>query len=75
MNFAGHLASTQLLDCTGQVTHTLTLLPNGTVEVVTPSVTATVDPTSKSILHPPRVQLPQQILDHAAALARVELGP
>ncbi len=70
MDIAGHLASTQMLDCTGQVTHTLTLLPDGMVEVETASVTAIVDPTSKIIMQPPGVVLPEQVLDQAAILAR-----
>ncbi len=70
MDIAGHLASTQMLDCTGQVTHTLTLLPDGMVEVETASVTAIVDPTSKIIMRPPGVVLPEQVLDQAAILAR-----
>ncbi len=70
MDFKGHLTSTQVLDCTGQVTHTLTLLPDGMVEVITPAVTAVVDPNTKVVLRPPGVRMAKQVLDQASMLAR-----
>lgn len=73
MDFKSHLTSTQMLDCTGQVTHTLTLLPDGMVEVAMPSVTVTVDPTTKTVLRPPGVRIADQVLDQAAILAREAL--
>lgn len=74
MDLSEYLASTQLIDCTGRVTHTLTLLPDGMVEVVTGSVTAIVDPHSKSVVRPIGVRVPHQIFDHASVLAREALG-
>jgi len=74
MEFADCLASTQMLDCTGQVTHTLTLLPDGMVEIVTPSITAVVDPETKMVLRPANARIADQVLDQAAVLARDGLG-
>lgn len=74
MDLSEYLASTQLMDCTGQVTHTLTLLPDGMVEVVMGSVTVIVDPLSKSVVRPVGVRVHDQIFDQANALAREALG-
>lgn len=70
MDLSQYLVSTQLLDCTGRVTHTLTLLPDGMVQVQTPAVTAVIDPVAKVVVRPPGVRFPHQVLDQAAVLAR-----
>ncbi|MDE0178259.1 MAG: hypothetical protein OXI18_07165 [bacterium] len=74
MDLSEYLASTQLIDCTGKVTHTLTLLPDGMVEVVTGAVTAIVDPHAKSVVRPAGVRIHDQIFDHASVLAREAFG-
>jgi hypothetical protein len=70
MDLSGFLASSQLVDCTGQVTHTLTLLPDGMVEVAMGSVTAIVNPTTRSVVRPIGFRVPDQIFDQAGILAR-----
>jgi hypothetical protein len=72
MNLDRYLASTQYLDCQGQVTHTLTLLPDGRVRVDGTGFTAHVDPRTR-VVHPRGLRLPDQLLDHAATLAREAL--
>ena len=74
MDLSEYLASTQLMDCTGQVTHTLTLLPDGMVKVVTGSVTVIVDPHSKTVVRPARARVHDQILEQANVLAREAFG-
>lgn len=60
------LASTSLIDCTGAVTHTLTLMYDGTVRIRFASgVEATVDPSTGTILTPGRTVPP-----HVIAAAR-----
>jgi len=51
-SFDDHLASTQLLDCQGQVTHTFTLLPDGTVRVRTAGRDLIIDPGTRSLRGP-----------------------
>ena len=74
MDLSAYLASTELLDCSGRVTHTLTLLPAGMVQVVIGSVTAVVDPGARSVVKPPGFRVPEQVLDHAGLLARDAFG-
>ena len=74
MDLSGYLASTQLMDCTGHVTHTLTLMPDGMVEVAMGSVTVVVDPVRKLVVRPPGARVPDQVFDHAGILAREALG-
>ncbi len=74
MDLVRQLVSSQLLDCSGRVTHTLALLPDGRVEVSTPSIVAIVDPATKTVLLPRGARLPEQVLDHAATLARSTFG-
>lgn len=63
------LASTSLIDCTGSITHTLTLMYDGTVRVRFPSgVEASVDPTTGIVLTPGR-SVPPQVLAAARSLA------
>ena len=59
----------RLLDCTGQVTHTLTLLVDGTVEVhiSASGVRAVVDPASRTCLTP-GVHLHRDLFDACAQL-------
>lgn len=68
-----YLATSQLLDCHGHVTHTFTLLPDGLVRVTSGSVTVVVDPHRRTV-HPPGAHLPQEVIDHACSLAREGLG-
>ena len=74
MDLSQYLASTQLMDCTGQVTHTLTLLPDGMVKVVKGSVTVIVDPQSRSVVRPVGARVQDQIFGEAGLLAREALG-
>jgi len=63
------LASTSLIDCTGAVTHTLTLMYDGTVRVRFASgVEAAVDPSTGTILTPGRT-VPPQVIAVARTLA------
>ncbi len=68
------LATSQLLDCQGRVTHTFTVLPAGTVEIRTAAYTCTVDPTSRTVT-PSGIHPPDEVLGHAIALARDLGGP
>jgi hypothetical protein len=62
------LITTSLLDCSGVVTHRLTLLADGTVEIRFPSGgTATVEPRTGRVLTPGRV-IPEQVLAAARSL-------
>jgi len=74
MDLSQYLASTQLMDCTGQGTQTLTLLPDGMVKVVKGSVTVIVDPQSRSVVRPVGARVQDQIFDEAGLLAREALG-
>lgn len=70
MELSQYLNSAELLSCTGSVTHRLTLLPNGHVEVEMGAVTAVVDPSTRTVLRPRGYRVADQVLDHAATLAR-----
>lgn len=70
MDLSKYLASTQLMDCNGQITHTFTLLPDGNVEVVMGSLTAVVDPIARVVTRPAGVTLPAQVFDQALVLRR-----
>lgn len=70
MDISNYLDSTVLLSCTGTVTHELTLMPNGQVEIEIGSVTALVDPATRTVVRPRGFNVPDQIMDHAATLAR-----
>lgn len=74
MDLSKYLVSTQLMDCTGRVTHTLTLLPDGMVEVVMGSLTVVVDPSSRSVVRPVGVRVGDEVFDQASVLAREALG-
>ena len=74
MDLSDYLDSTSLLSCTGQVTHELTLLPDGNVEIQIGSVTALVNPTTRTVLRPKGYRVPDQVMDHASTLARLTLG-
>lgn len=63
------LAQTSLIDCAGSITHTLTLLVDGTVRVrFSSGVEADVDPRTGVVLTPGRV-VPEQVLAAARSLA------
>jgi hypothetical protein len=63
------LATTTLIDCTGHVTHTLTLLVDGTVRVrFSSGVEADIDPRTGTVLTPGRV-VPEQVVAAARTLA------
>lgn len=70
MDLSKYLDTTELMSCTGTVTHRLTLLANGDVEVEIGAVTAVVDPRSRTVLRPRGFHVPEQIMDHASTLAR-----
>jgi len=70
MDLSAALDSTVLLSCTGVATHRLVLLPNGNVEIEIGTVTVLVNPATKTVIRPRNYQLPAQIMDHAATLAR-----
>ena len=74
MDLSKYLVSSQLLDCSGRVTHTLTLLPDGNVEVEMGATTAVVDPRARSVVRPVGVHVPGDVFDKAAVLARGALG-
>ena len=70
MDLSQYLDTVELLSCSGSVTHRLTLLPNGQVEVEIGAITALVNPATKSVLRPLGYTVPDHVLDHAATLAR-----
>jgi hypothetical protein len=62
------LATAQLLDCSGQVSHTFVLDPDGTVRVeLRDGRVVRVDPAARAVLTP-GVHLPQAVVDHACQL-------
>lgn len=70
MDLSNYLDSTSLLSCTGQVTHELTLLPDGNVEIRNGGVVALVNPATRTVIRPRGYAVPDQVMDHAATLAR-----
>ena len=74
MDLSSYLASTQLWDCQGNVTHTLTLLPDGNVEVKMGSVKAVVDPTRRVVVRPSGFVVPDEVFRYAGLLARESMG-
>ena len=70
METDAHLHQTVLHDCHGHVTHTFTLLLDGTVRIDLPGGRhAVVDPTSRQNLTP-HVPVTPALMDHAA-----QVGP
>lgn len=63
------LASTELLDCHGQVSHRLVLEPDGTVSItfLPGGHQARVDPTTRANLTP-AIHVPDGLLDAAQGL-------
>lgn len=63
------LARTEVLDCQGRTTHTVTLEIDGTVTIHfhAGGHRARVDPATRTVLTP-GVQVAPALLDHAAAL-------
>jgi hypothetical protein len=70
MDLSPYLDSAELLSCTGVVTHRLTLLVDGNVEVEIGTVTALVNPASRIVLRPRGYKIPDEVMSHAATLAR-----
>ena len=70
MDLSDYLDSATLLSCTGSVTHELVLLPNGHVQIDMGTVKAVVNPATRTVLRPRGVRVPDQVMDHAATLAR-----
>ncbi|MGY6501934.1 MAG: hypothetical protein ACXIVQ_13715 [Acidimicrobiales bacterium] len=68
MDLDAHLDSVQLLDCSGQVSHTLTLLVDGRVRIRFAGREAIVDPRSRRNLTP-QVPVHDTLMDSACALA------
>lgn len=67
-SFGHHLARVDLLDCTGLVSHTLTLLADGSVEIrFAAGHTARVEPSARRILTP-GMHVHDDLMDAAAAL-------
>lgn len=73
MSFDGLLDGLSLIDCTGAITHRLTVLVDGSVRVKTGDITAVIDPISR-VVSPPYVRLGrgeynhQQVIDIACGL-------
>jgi len=68
MGLDHYLTSTQLHDCNGQVSHTLTLLADGTVRIdFAHGRSATVDPVTRRNLTP-QVPVGPALFDEAASL-------
>jgi hypothetical protein len=71
-----YLHTTELIDCTGRITHSLTVEPDGSVAVRVGNVSAVVHPGGRSV-HPPGFRLGageyshEQVVDLACQLARV----
>lgn len=62
------LTTAQLLDCEGRVTHTLTLLADGRVEIrFAAGARALVDPVRRATLTP-GVTVPDPLMDACASL-------
>jgi hypothetical protein len=63
------LVTSSLIDCSGRVTHSLTLLPDGFVRVdFAGGATADIDPATGTVLTPGRV-VPEQVVAAARTLA------
>lgn len=65
----GGLATDELLDCQGRVTHRLVLEIDGTVSVhiVDRGLTVRVDPTTGTVLTP-RMHVPPQVVNAARSM-------
>jgi hypothetical protein len=71
MGLDDYLETARVLDCTGKVTHELTLLPDGMVRVRRsggPDVI--INPVTRTALTP-GIHVPETLMDTAALLARV----
>lgn len=70
-----YLETTELIDCLGRVTHSLTVEPDGAVAVRVGSITAKVHPGTRAV-HPPGFRLGsgeyshEQVVELACQLAR-----
>ncbi len=68
-SFEHGLLSSALLDCHGHVTHRLTLLPDGKVQISTTALEIIVDPTTRVVLRPRGAHVPEQVMSCAVTLA------
>ena len=68
------LLSSALLDCHGRITHRLTVLPVGRVQISTSGLEILVDPTTRMVVRPRGAHVPDQVMSCAIALA-AELRP
>jgi hypothetical protein len=68
------LLSSALLDCHGQITHHLTVLPDGKVKIATSGLELLIDPSTRVVLRPRGAHVPDQVMSCAVALA-AELRP
>jgi hypothetical protein len=65
------LISTELIDCTGQVTHKITLLFDGSIEIrFGAGLTARWHPET-GVTDPPHVRIPEQVLAAARELSHM----
>lgn len=63
------LVTSSLIDCSGRVTHSLTLLPDGFVRVdFAGGASADIDPRTGTVLTPGR-SVPEQVVAAARSLA------
>ncbi len=73
MDLDAYLATTQLLDCQGRVSHTLVVLPDGSVRIsFANGRVARVDPRTGQNLTP-KVPVDQGLVDTARSIAQ-QLG-
>ena len=68
MRLDDHLTVARLLDCHGHVTHTFTVLLDGTVRVAGHGRDVVVDPCTRRLLTP-GAHLPPELIDHACTVA------
>ncbi|MGE0879308.1 MAG: hypothetical protein AB7L13_09145 [Acidimicrobiia bacterium] len=74
MSFDGLLDGLSLIDCTGTITHRLTVFIDGNVRVRVGEITAVIDPTTR-VVSPSYVRLDrgeynhQQVVDIACGLS------
>jgi hypothetical protein len=68
------LLSSAMLDCHGRITHRLTVLPDGRVQIVASGLELLVDPVTRVVLRPRGAHVDDQVMSCAVALA-AELRP
>lgn len=68
MDLDAYLHQTVLHDCSGKVSHTLTMLADGTVRIeLANGRVARIDPRTRTNLTP-QVPVPDSVVDHAVRL-------